>query len=51
MNDINAADAFDVVDLDGELVPAGAMIEAKQEAIHWITVLVIGWYPSSDQQS
>jgi hypothetical protein len=31
-----------VVDLDEEIVPAGALVETKQGAIHYITVLVIG---------
>ncbi|HZG08126.1 MAG TPA: hypothetical protein VEZ70_04000 [Allosphingosinicella sp.] len=35
---------FMIADLDEEIVPAGAMVEAKQESIHWITVLVLGIY-------
>jgi len=29
-------------DLAEEIVPAGALVETKQDAIHYITVLVLG---------
>lgn len=36
---------LDVAALDEEVVPAGAMVETKQDAVHYITVLVLGWFP------
>lgn len=43
MKDMNSD--LQVTDLDEEIVPAGAMVETKQDAVHYITVLVLGWYP------
>ena len=37
-------DVLHVAGLDEEVVPAGALIEAKQDAVHYITVLVLGIY-------
>lgn len=37
---------LNVIGLDEEIVPAGALIESKTESVHWITVLVLGiWFP------
>ena len=33
---------FDVAELDEEIVPAGALVEKKEDAVHWWTVLVLG---------
>ena len=42
MDKKSTARRIDVVDLEGDIVPAGAMVESKADAIHIITVLVIG---------
>lgn len=47
MLDLEIATPFQVEDLAEEIVPSGALVEAKQDAIHYITVLVIGYYPYS----
>ena len=36
------SDVLNVVGLDEEIVPAGALVESKTDAVHWITVLMIG---------
>jgi hypothetical protein len=43
MQDMDAI--LDVAALDEEIVPAGAMVETKQDAVHYITVLVLGLTP------
>lgn len=35
---------LNVIGLDEEIVPAGALVESKSDAVHWITVLVLGIY-------
>lgn len=35
-------DVLNVIGLEDEIVPAGALVESKTDAVHWVTVLVIG---------
>jgi hypothetical protein len=36
------SNALNVIGLDEEIVPAGALVESKTESVYYITVLVLG---------